>query len=50
MRLRKVKNAYEKLKADTKYFVDKENNYKGRWKSVFNNDNPLSNNAPFIGY
>ena len=41
MRLRKVKNAYEKLKADTKYFVDKENNYKGRWKSVFNNDNPI---------
>ena len=41
MRLRKVKNAHEKLKADTKYFVDKENNYKGRWKSVFNNDNPI---------
>lgn len=41
MRLRKVKNALDKLNSDTKYFISNPLDYKGRWKEIFNNDNPI---------
>lgn len=41
MRLRKVKNAYDKLLAGDKYFIPNPSDYKGKWISVFNNNNPL---------
>ena len=40
MRLRKVKDADLKLK-DSKYFVESPESYKGKWKSLFKNDNPI---------
>lgn len=42
MRLRKVKNAYDKLLAGDKYFIPNPSDYKGKWISVFNNNNPYS--------
>ena len=41
MRLRKVKNAKEKLCQNNNYFVEDGKEYKGKWKSLFSNDNPL---------
>lgn len=41
MRLRKIKNALEKLQANTKYFVSNPSECKGNWKSLFQNDNPI---------
>lgn len=42
MRLRKVKNARERLKVDNNYyFIDKPEELKGNWKSEFKNDNPI---------
>lgn len=41
MRLRKVKNAFETLSEDTKYFVINPKDYKGKWNEVFHNDNPI---------
>ena len=41
MRLRKIKNALEKLQANTTYFVSNPTEYKGNWKSLFGNDNPI---------
>jgi tRNA (guanine-N7-)-methyltransferase len=42
MRLRKVKNAFEDLSKDTKYFVCNPKDYKGKWNSlVFKNNNPI---------
>lgn len=42
MRLRKVKNASERLKADNnKYYVEHPEEYKGNWRGLFNNDNPI---------
>ena len=41
MRLRKVKNAFDTLCQDTKYFVSNPKDYKGKWKDVFNNSNPI---------
>ncbi len=40
MRLRNVKNAKEILES-SKYFVKNPEEFKGSWKSVFNNDNPI---------
>ena len=42
MRLRKVKNAFEDLSKDTKYFVLNPKDYKGKWNSlIFKNDHPI---------
>ncbi len=42
MRLRKVKNALERLKQnDNKYFVENPEDYKGKWHELFNNSNPI---------
>lgn len=41
MRLRKVKNALDKLKANQKYFIENPQDYKGKWQSVFGNNNPI---------
>ncbi|MCR5349498.1 MAG: tRNA (guanosine(46)-N7)-methyltransferase TrmB [Acholeplasmatales bacterium] len=42
MRLRKVKNAKERLMVDdNKYFISEPNLNKGNWNKVFNNDNPI---------
>lgn len=42
MRLRKVKNALERLKQnDNKYFVENPEEYKGKWHELFNNSNPI---------
>lgn len=42
MRLRKVKNAFEDLAKDTRYFIINPKDYKGKWaKDVFHNDNPI---------
>ncbi len=40
MRLRNVKNAYEIINK-SKYFVSNPENYKGKWSSLFENDNPI---------
>lgn len=41
MRLRKVKGAFETLSNDTKYFIINPKDYKGKWNSIFQNDNPI---------
>ena len=42
MRLRKIKNAQERLKAENNtYYIENPVLYKGKWKSLFNNDNPI---------
>ena len=41
MRLRKVKNALERLKAYPTYFIDSPLEFKGCWKKVFQNDHPI---------
>ena len=42
MRLRKVKNAFEDLSKDTKYFVLNPKDYYSKWNSlVFKNNNPI---------
>ena len=42
MRLRKVKNARERLMVDNnKYFINDPENYKGKWNELFSNNNPL---------
>ena len=40
MRLRKVKNAKERL-IDNHYFIEDAKSNKGNWNKVFNNDNPI---------
>ena len=40
MRLRKVKNAIERIKATPKSIVDPKS-LKGKWKTLFNNENPI---------
>ena len=40
MRLRKVKDAY-KIVNNSEYFIKEPNIYKGVWKSVFENNNPI---------
>ena len=41
MRLRKVKNALDKLSENKSYYVPNPNEFKGKWKDVFGNDNPI---------
>ncbi|MDE7213287.1 MAG: hypothetical protein K2N42_01770 [Anaeroplasmataceae bacterium] len=41
MRLRKIKNAYERLKENDKYFIENPIDYKGKWAKVFDNDKPI---------
>lgn len=42
MRLRKVKNAPERLKQnDNKYYIENPLDYKGKWNTLFENNNPL---------
>lgn len=40
MRLKKIKNAGEIIKS-SKYIVNECQNYKGRWKKLFKNNNPI---------
>ena len=42
MRLRKVKNATERLKVNNNsYFIEKPDSYKGKWNELFGNNNPI---------
>ncbi len=41
MRLRKIKNASEKLQADSTYFVSNPLEHQGKWNLLFENDHPL---------
>lgn len=42
MRLRKVKNAKERLAVDNnQYFISEPEQNKGNWNKIFNNDNPI---------
>ncbi len=41
MRLRKVKDADIKLEENTRYFVSNPKDYKGKWNTLFKNDNPI---------
>lgn len=41
MRLRNVKNAYERLNDNNKYFIPNPDSYKGKWNELFNNSNPI---------
>ena len=41
MRLRKVKNALEKLSVNENYFIKNPEEKKGNWSNVFQNDNPI---------
>ena len=40
MRLRNVKNK-EEILSSCKYLIENPNEYKGKWKELFNNDNPI---------
>lgn len=41
MRLRKVKNALERLRRYPSYFIESPADLKGKWKNVFQNSNPI---------
>lgn len=41
MRLRKVKNALEKLKRNEMYFIENPQDYLGRWQEAFEKSQPL---------
>ena len=41
MRLRKVKNALEKLSVNENYFIKNPEEKKGNWSNVFQKDNPI---------
>ena len=41
MRLRKIKNALEKLQNDKLHFIDNPQTNKGKWNTVFGNNNPI---------
>jgi len=41
MRLRKVKNALDKLSLNKNYYIENPSDYKGKWNQVFDNDNPI---------
>ncbi len=41
MRLRKVKNALDKLKQNTFYFIAEPKQYKGSWNTLFSNNHPI---------
>lgn len=42
MRLRKIKGALETLQNDSKYMVNKPIEMRGKWHTLFNNENPIS--------
>lgn len=41
MRLRKVKNALERLRENEQYFVENASSFKGKWNTLFQNANPI---------
>lgn len=41
MRVRKKKNVNERIEKCGKYFINNPCDFKGKWKSVFGNDNPV---------
>lgn len=41
MRLRKVKNALDKLSLNKNYYIENPVELKGKWNQVFGNDNPI---------
>ena len=41
MRLRNIKNAYEKVAVNERYFIPNPNEQKGLWHKVFGNNNPI---------
>lgn len=41
MRLRKIKGAREALEENKYYFIPNPEDFKGNWKNVFNNNNPI---------
>lgn len=41
MRVRKVKNVYEKLENYNGILIENPTEYKGKWKELFKNDNPI---------
>ncbi len=41
MRLRKVKNALERLKEYPSYFIQNPSKFKGNWQTAFQNQNPI---------
>ncbi len=41
MRLRKVKNALDKLKQNTFYIIAEPKQYKGSWNNLFSNNHPI---------
>ena len=40
MRLKKIKGAEDEIKK-SQYYVNKPTEYKGKWKDIFNNNNPI---------
>lgn len=41
MRLRKLKNVDERLEARSDIIIFEPSNYKGKWKELFKNNNPI---------
>ena len=41
MRLRNIKNAYEKVAVNERYFIPNPNDFKGKWYEIFGNNNPI---------
>ena len=41
MRLRKVKNALEKINSFPELVIQNPSQNKGKWKTIFKNDNPI---------
>lgn len=41
MRLRKVKNALEKINSNPLLVIQNPSEYKGKWKTIFKNNNPI---------
>lgn len=41
MRLRNIKNAYEKVAVNERYFIPNPNDFKGKWHEIFGNNNPI---------
>ena len=41
MRLRNIKNSYEKVAVNERYFIPNPNEFKGKWHEIFGNNNPI---------
>ena len=50
MRLRKVKNAGDRLMNNLGLFIDNPREYKGKWHELFNNNNPMGNSWGILGW